>query len=312
MQIIQVKDLVKRYKETVALDHFNLTVNEGEILGLLGPNGCGKTTAISCMLGLLTYNHGEALLFNQQMSTNNTELKRRIGIVPQELAFFEKLTVYENVDFFCGLYISDKQQRKQYVQDAFDFVQLNDFKNFYPKKLSGGLKRRLNIACGISHKPDLIFMDEPTVAVDAQSRNFILEGVKSLNQNGATVVYTTHYLDAADALCDRIVVMDKGRNVVSGTPQELKDMVSTREKVHLELINDATEDLTTQLQQLPNVQSLEVNKNIVIISFNQSANNVVNVALALQANQQTYLKLYSQQPSLSDVFLAFTGKDLRD
>lgn len=312
MSVIQVNKLVKRYKEVVALDYFNLEVSEGEILGLLGPNGCGKTTAIHCILNLLKYDHGDIQVFGHKMSGNNTELKRQIGIVPQELAYFNNLTVYENIDFFCGLYITDKEKRQQCVEEALAFVQLGEYRKFYPKKLSGGLKRRLNIACGIAHKPRLIFMDEPTVAVDAQSRQFILDGVKQLNEAGSTIIYTTHYLDEADYLCDRIVIMDHGRNVVSGSSNELKEQIAAKEIVHLELVEDVGAELQERLAQLPNIQEMTVHKASVVFQFKQTGNNVVNIALLLQECQLTYLKLYSEQPSLSDVFLAFTGKDLRD
>jgi ABC-2 type transport system ATP-binding protein len=171
--IVKVRNLVKRYKELIALDHFNMEVEEGEILGLLGPNGCGKTTAINCILSLLNYDKGEIELFGERMTPNSYRLKRQIGMVPQEVSVFENLTVMENIDYFCGLYIDDKKLRQQYVKEAIEFVGLRDYIKFYPKKLSGGLRRRLNIACGIAHKPKLIFLDEPTVAVDAQSRNFI-------------------------------------------------------------------------------------------------------------------------------------------
>ena len=182
MKTIEIKELVKRYKELLALDHFNLEVREGEILGFLGPNGCGKTTAINCMLGLLTYDKGDIRVFGEAMVPNAYHIKKNIGLVPQELAYFEQLTVYENIDFFCGLYIKDKQRRKNLVEEAISFVGLEDYRKFFPNKLSGGLKRRLNIACGIAHRPKLIFLDEPTVAVDAQSRNFILEGIKRLQE----------------------------------------------------------------------------------------------------------------------------------
>lgn len=312
MKVIEVKDLVKQYKETVALDHFNLTVEQGELVGLLGPNGCGKTTAIHSILGLLNFNYGNINVFDKPVNINDLEMKRRIGIVPQEVAYFENLTVFENIDFFAGLYISDKATRKRYVEEAIDFVKLDDHRKFFPKKLSGGLKRRLNIACGIVHQPSLIFMDEPTVAVDAQSRQFILDGVKRLNEGGATVVYTTHYLDEANYLCDRIVIMDKGKNVISGTPTELKNMIAVKEKVFLELTDDVSAELKAALSTLPNVQTMDVHKNTVVFEFNQIGTNVVNIALLLQKQQMSYVKLFSEQPSLSDVFLAFTGKDLRD
>lgn len=312
MKTIEIKELVKRYKELLALDHFNLEVREGEILGFLGPNGCGKTTTINCMLGLLTYDKGDIRIFGEAMTPNAYHIKENIGLVPQELAYFEQLTVYENIDFFCGLYIKDKQRRKSLVEEAISFVGLEDYRKFFPNKLSGGLKRRLNIACGIAHKPKLIFLDEPTVAVDAQSRNFILEGIKRLNKEGSTIVYTTHYLDEADQLCDRIVIMDKGHNVVDGTPEELKSMIATKEIIHLELVEEASADIVREMESLPHLQLLDKNKATYILQFTQKGSNIVALAQLLNQHGLAYLKLYSEQPSLSDVFLSFTGKELRD
>ena len=312
MKTIEIKELVKRYKELLALDHFNLEVREGEILGFLGPNGCGKTTAINCMLGLLTYDKGDIRIFGEAMTPNAYHIKENIGLVPQELAYFEQLTVYENIDFFCGLYIKDKQRRKNLVEEAISFVGLEDYRKFFPNKLSGGLKRRLNIACGIAHRPKLIFLDEPTVAVDAQSRNFILEGIKRLNKEGSTIVYTTHYLDEADQLCDRIVIMDKGHNVVDGTPEELKSMIATKEIIHLELVEEASADIVREMESLPHLQLLDKNKATYILQFTQKGSNIVALAQLLNQHGLAYLKLYSEQPSLSDVFLSFTGKELRD
>ena len=312
MKTIEIKELVKRYKELLALDHFNLEVREGEILGFLGPNGCGKTTAINCMLGLLTYDKGDIRVFGEAMVPNAYHIKKKIGLVPQELAYFEQLTVYENIDFFCGLYIKDKQRRKNLVEEAISFVGLEDYRKFFPNKLSGGLKRRLNIACGIAHRPKLIFLDEPTVAVDAQSRNFILEGIKRLNKEGSTIVYTTHYLDEADQLCERIVIMDKGHNVVDGTPEELKSMIATKEIIHLELVEEASDAIIKEMESLPHLQLLDKNKSAYTLQFIQKGSNIVALAQLLNQHGLAYLKLYSEQPSLSDVFLSFTGKELRD
>ena len=312
MKTIEIKELVKRYKELLALDHFNLEVREGEILGFLGPNGCGKTTAINCMLGLLTYDKGDIRVFGEAMVPNAYHIKKNIGLVPQELAYFEQLTVYENIDFFCGLYIKDKQRRKNLVEEAISFVGMEDYRKFFPNKLSGGLKRRLNIACGIAHRPKLIFLDEPTVAVDAQSRNFILEGIKRLNKEGSTIVYTTHYLDEADQLCDRIVIMDKGHNVVDGTPEELKSMIATKEIIHLELVEEASADIVREMESLPHLQLLDKNKSAYTLQFTQKGSNIVALAQLLNQHGLAYLKLYSEQPSHSDVFLSFTGKELRD
>ena len=189
-EILKVNGLVKRYKELIALDNVSLNIKEGEIFGLLGPNGSGKSTTINCILSLLEYDKGEIEIFGKPMSPKAYEIKKMIGIVPQDVAVYDALTVYENIDFFCGLYIKDAETRRKYVQEAIDFVALNDFVKFKPSKLSGGLKRRLNIACGIAHKPELIILDEPTVAVDPQSRNKILEGITELNKAG-DLAYTS-------------------------------------------------------------------------------------------------------------------------
>ncbi|MGO1372137.1 MAG: ATP-binding cassette domain-containing protein [Senegalia sp. (in: firmicutes)] len=309
--VVKVENLVKRYKELIALDHFNMEVREGEILGLLGPNGCGKTTAINSILSLLKFDKGQITIFGEEMTPNSYHIKKEIGIVPQEVSVFQNLTVYENIDYFCGLYIDDKKLRKEYVAQAIDFVDLNEFKKFFPKKLSGGLKRRLNIACGIVHKPKLIFLDEPTVAVDAQSRNFILEGIKKLNKSGSTIIYTTHYLEEAEVLCDRIIIMDRGKNIVSGTNEELKSMITTTEKIVVGFV-DANGELLEKIKNIAHVLDIELKDNDYIIKFENGVNNLSNLIEFIKENNLTYEKLYSRQPTLNDVFLELTGKELRD
>ena len=204
--MIEIKNLVKRYGDLVALDHLNLQVREGEIFGLLGPNGSGKTTAISCMLALLKYDRGSIRIFGEEMTPESYDVKKQIGIVLQNVAVFDELTVYENVDYFCGLYVKEKQRRKGLVEEAMEFAGLEDYRKVRPGKLSGGLLRRLNIACGIAHKPRLIIMDEPTVAVDPQSRNKILEGIQELNRQGSTIIYTSHYMEEVEQICTRVAI----------------------------------------------------------------------------------------------------------
>ena len=173
---------------------------------------------------LLTFDKGAIRLFGEDMTPTRYDLKRRIGVVPQNVAVFEELTVRENIDYFCSLYVADRARRRQLVEEAVAFVGLEDYVRFRPRKLSGGLLRRLNIACGIAHKPDLVFFDEPTVAVDPQSRNAILEGIKAMNEAGATVVYTSHYMEEVEEVCTRLMIMDKGRGVAEGTNAELKEI----------------------------------------------------------------------------------------
>ena len=205
--MIQIENLVKRYGDLLALDHLNLDIKEGEIFGLLGPNGSGKTTAINCLLSLLKYDKGTIKIFGKEMRPDAYDIKRQIGIVPQNVAVFNELTVYENIDYFCGLYIKDKAKRKQLVEEAIAFTSLEDYRKMRPKKLSGGLLRRLNIAAGIAHKPKLIIMDEPTVAVDPQSRNKILEGIVKLNRQGTTIIYTSHYMEEVEQISSTVAII---------------------------------------------------------------------------------------------------------
>jgi len=229
--VVKIENLVKRYGDLVALDHFNLEIEEGEVFGLLGPNGSGKSTTINCLLSLLEYDKGTIEVFGKEMTPTSYESKKNIGVIMQNVAVFDELTVYENIDYFCGLYIKDKNERKKLVEEAIEFVELQDYRKFRPKKLSGGLLRRLNIACGIAHKPKLIILDEPTVAVDPQSRNKILEGIQKLNEEGATVIYTSHYMEEVEQICTRIAIMDKGKNIALGTKDELKSMIDLGETI---------------------------------------------------------------------------------
>ena len=309
--VIEVNNLVKRYKEVLALDHFNLKVEQGEILGLLGPNGCGKTTAINSMLSLLKFDKGEISLFGQPMSPTAYQLKQEIGLVPQEVAVFEHLSVRENIDYFCSMYVEDPVKRKALVAKAIAFVGLEDFTKFFPRKLSGGLKRRLNIACGIAHEPKLIFLDEPTIAVDAQSRNFILEGIRRLNREGATILYTTHYLEEAEELCTRIVIMDHGRNVAEGTNDELKNMIDIKEIILIEIVN-LTDEARVELEHLPNLAEIKSSGDALELSFERGSNNLSDLIHFLDNHQLNYQNIYSKKPSLNEVFLALTGKELRD
>ena len=308
--MILMKDVIKRYKEVIALDHFSFSAGENEIIGLLGPNGCGKTTAINCMLSILKFDQGEIEIFGEKVDPNNNDIKKRIGVVPQEIAIFENLNVVENISFFCGLYVKDNKTRKRLVDEAIEFVGLEKYRKFSPKQLSGGLKRRLNIACGIAHKPDLLFLDEPTVAVDAQSRNFILEGIKKMKDNGTTVVYTTHYLEEAEDLCDRLVIMDNGRNVAQGTLNELQKSISTQENITVSFVDDG--DLRKRLKSLPNVVNVKKNDDLYTIQFEKHQNNLPNLIKFIEENQLTYTQISSEKPSLSNIFLELTGKELRD
>lgn len=308
--VIEIKDLVKKYKDITALDGFDLDIKEGERLALLGPNGCGKTTAINCIMGLLKFNSGSVKVFGEEMGPGKNNIKARIGLVPQEIVVSENLTVRENVDYFCGLYVKNSIKRKELVEDALKFTQLNDYRKFFPKKLSGGLKRRLNIACGIAHKPDLLILDEPTVAVDAQTRNFILHEIKKLSDDGTTILYTTHYLDEVEQVAEKIVIMEKGKSIAKGSADELKDMISTKEIITLKLENSS--DLSDKLREIENVSDVVFEKGLYKIFFNKGKNNLKHLIDFISRMDFKYDTIYSERPSLEDVFLSLTGKDLRE
>lgn len=309
--VVKIENLVKRYKELIALDHFNLEIQKGEIFGLLGPNGSGKTTTINCLLSLLKYDKGSIEIFGQQMTPDNYDIKRRIGIVMQNVAVFEELNVYENIDYFCGLYIKDKTLRRQYIEEAIEFAGLGEFVKFRPKKLSGGLLRRLNIACGIAHKPELIILDEPTVAVDPQSRNRILEGIVELNKKGATIIYTSHYMEEVEQICTRIAIMDKGKNIALGTSDELKSMIRNSEtiKIHIPALEDS---MLEEIRGFEHLYLAEYTDGLLTLSYDGGKHNLIRILDYLKSKDVSFGKVTSEQPTLNDVFLAITGKALRD
>ena len=311
MEVIKIEGLVKRYGELLALDGFDLCVERGEIFGLLGPNGSGKTTAINCILQLLAYDRGDIRLFGEKMAPNRYDLKRRIGVVPQEVAVLEELTVRENIEFFCSLYVSDRARCRKLVNEAIAFVGLEEYAFFRPKKLSGGLLRRLNIACGIAHKPELVFFDEPTVAVDPQSRGAILNGIAGLAREGTTVVYTSHYMEEVELICSRIMIMDRGKVLAEGTNDELKRLSSAGERITVEAAAIPQAALE-RLRANPNVIEATFEGHTLSVRCAPSPHNLADVMGVLSAARVAPGRVYSEPPSLNDVFLELTGRELRD
>lgn len=309
--IVKVENLVKRYKELIALDHFNLEIQQGEIFGLLGPNGSGKTTTINCLLSLLEYDKGSVTIFGEKMSPDRYDLKSKIGVVMQNVAVFEELSVYDNINYFCGLYIKDTPYRKKCVNEAIAFVGLEDYTRFTPKKLSGGLLRRLNIACGIAHKPELIILDEPTVAVDPQSRNKILEGIVALNQAGSTIIYTSHYMEEVEQICSRIAIMDKGKQIALGTTNELKRMIKNSETIQIDVPQLSSSQLES-LQSLPHLYQKSYENGILKLCYSGGRHNLIHIVDYLKGEDISFGRVYTELPTLNDVFLEITGKELRD
>lgn len=309
--VIEVKNLTKQYKELKAVDDITFEVHEKEILGLLGPNGSWKSTTINCLLSLLDYQKGSIQIFGKNMTPDAYDIKKEIGVVFQEIAVFDELTVYDNIDYFCGLYIKDRKIRASYIEEAIKLVGLEDFKKFYPKQLSGGLLRRLNIACGIAHKPKLIFLDEPTVAVDPQSRNHILDGIKKLREQGATIVYTTHYMEEVEILCDRVIILDKGKVIATGTNDELKELVHIEEKVSIEIENLEKKHIEI-LKTFKNVEEVSYQNSTLIMTYTKGSHHLDKLLDYLKKEHITYQNIFVTRPTLNDVFLELTGKELRD
>lgn len=308
--MLEVKNVLKRYDDLVALDNLSLDIKKGEVFGLLGPNGSGKTTLINCILSLSKFEKGDIKIFDQPMSADRYDLKAKIGYVPQEIAVFDELSVYDNIDFFCGLYIQDRATRKQYVEDAIEFVGLNDFRKFVPKKLSGGLKRRLNLACGLAHKPELLILDEPTVAVDPQSRNAILEGIMDLNNKGMTVIYTSHYMDEVEQICTRISIIDKGKLLATGDKYELKKLVGLTDTLILKDIDMKNLDLS-QLESIEGLGKIRLEGSNLSIGIQDNL-AMTHIFAYLENNDIFFKGMDIISPSLNDVFLEITGKQLRD
>jgi ABC-2 type transport system ATP-binding protein len=310
MAVAKLKGVVKRYGSALALDHVDLEIHEGEIVGLLGPNGAGKTTLIHTLMGMIPFDKGSIQLFGSTNKVFGNENKQKMGLVTQELTVFEELTAKENLDFFAGVYGIKGEERKQRVQEALEFVGLSSRANKPPSKFSGGMKRRLNIACALTHRPKLLIMDEPTVGIDPQSRNHILETVKKLQQHGTTILYTTHYMEEVQSIASRVVIVDQGQVITQGTVDELINHIQHEEKIQIE-VNDPTNIPAQRLENLEGVKHVQVNGSTIQIISNVGAGNL-DRALSIVKETSGVVGIQAEKPNLEDVFLTLTGKQLRD
>ena len=308
--IASMKNVVKRYGSTLALDHLNLNIVEGEILGLLGPNGAGKTTAIRTLCGLIDADGGEVQVFGQRQSIRNLNTRRNLGIVTQEITVFNELSAIENLKYFGGLYGLRGAELNANVNEMLEFVGLADRAKKRPKTFSGGMQRRLNIACALVHKPKLVIMDEPTVGIDPQSRNHILESVKGIAQKGTTVIYTSHYMEEVQAICSRISIMDAGRVITEGTIDELVGRIQHEQKVHLTALAPS-DALTADLRAISGVKHVEVKGSYYLVVSAASSGNVSRI-MEIAQRHGGVTSFSEDKPSLEDVFLTLTGKRLRD
>jgi ABC-2 type transport system ATP-binding protein len=310
MGIAVMDDVVKRYAATLALDHVDLELREGEILGLLGPNGVGKTTAILVLAGLLSVESGSVELFGRRQHPGMLELKSRIGLVTQEITIFEDLTAWENLAFFGGLYGMKRQQLRDRIRETLDFVGLTEHAHRRPKKFSGGMKRRLNLACALTHRPRILIMDEPTVGIDPQSRNHILESVRSLRASGTSILYTSHYMEEVQAIASRVAIMDQGHVIAVGTIDELVERIQYEERVTIE-VGAPSAGLAAELAGVAGVKEVGRDGSRLYVLSQAGAGNLDRlIACAQKAGGVRAIS--AEKPSLENVFLTLTGKSLRD
>lgn len=311
MNALEIKNLTKKYGDFIAVDNMSLTVEDGEIFGFLGSNGAGKSTTINMISGLLRSNEGSINILGMDIKRNSRFAKMNLGIVPQDIAIYEDLTAYENVKFFAGLYGLRGDELKKSSEEALKFVGLTDKKKDYPKNFSGGMKRRLNIACAIAHKPKLIIMDEPTVGIDPQSRNYILESVKELNRMGCTIIYTSHYMEEVEEICSRIAIIDHGKIIADGTKEELK-LIVTDTSEHSIKVRSVERLDENEIKKINGVKTVKIEEDLVTINSEVTVNNL-NKIIQYFINSDIEIKnIEAKTANLETVFLTLTGRTLRD
>ncbi|MEO2202859.1 ABC transporter ATP-binding protein [Paenibacillus pabuli] len=311
MNVLEIKQLTKKFGDFIAVDNITMSVKDGEIFGFLGANGAGKSTAINMIASLLRITKGEIEVLGKSIAKHGKFAKMNIGIVPQELAIYEDMTAYENVHFFAGLYGLRGAELKERVIEALAFVGLGDKHKSYPKNFSGGMKRRLNIACAIAHRPKLLIMDEPTVGIDPQSRNYILGSVKKLNELGSTIFYTSHYMEEVEEICTRIAIIDHGKIIAEGTKGQLKAIITNQKNIGIE-VRSAENLNKNKLEGIAGVNRVEVEDRIVKITSDSEVNNLNRIIQQLMADDIEIRSVEENEPSLETVFLTLTGRSLRD
>ncbi|SIR33308.1 ABC-2 type transport system ATP-binding protein [Paenibacillus macquariensis] len=311
MAFVEIKDVVKRYGSNISVDHLNLSIHEGEIFGLLGPNGAGKSTAINMMSGLMKIDHGSISVDGISVNDRPLEVKKRIGLVPQDLALYETMPAADNVTFFAKLHGLRGKLLKERVEEALEFVGLQDRAKEMPATFSGGMKRRLNIACAIMHHPKLIIMDEPTVGIDPQSRNHILESVRTLNKMGSTIIYTSHYMEEVAAISDRVAIMDQGHMIACGTQQELRERVSSLEKIVIKA-TQITEAVIDELKLHPRISRVSSYEDVIELYVASSQQELQDILFICAKHNVILQSLACEEPDLESLFLNLTGRKLRD
>lgn len=309
MYILQIENLYKKYNNFEAIKGVDLSINKGEIYGLLGPNGAGKSTLIKIIAGLEKMTSGKIIF--EEKETNINKYKSNIGLLPQDIAIYHDFTARENVSFFCSLYGYSGKELKKRVNKALEFVGLLDVEHKRSGEFSGGMKRRLNMACAIAHSPRLIVMDEPTVGIDPQSRNHILESVKKLNEEGATIIYTSHYMEEIEELCDDISIMDNGEIIARGTKEDLKSRIVS-DNVCTIYLKKEIYNIKKHISKIQGVQKIEVHDKEIKCFYSKEAYILQKIINTISNNSGIIESIESEMPTLENVFLTLTGKQLRD
>lgn len=310
--MLEVNGLIKRYGKVTAVDGVSLRAGKGETIGLLGPNGAGKTTTVSIIAGLTRPDSGEVLIEGRPLAGDTDPIKRRIGLVPQDLALYDELSALDNLRFFAALYDIEGAPAKRVITDALDLVGLVERARDKVGTFSGGMKRRLNLAAALLHDPQILLLDEPTVGVDPQSRNAIFDNLETLKARGKTLVYTTHYMEEAERLCDRLIVIDHGKVIADDTLQGLYRMLPVTNLLVIELQNPDGGVSVTQLQGMPEVTSITLDGNVLRAGVHDLNSGAPKILEWLAANDQPYHHVASERPDLETVFLSLTGRSLRD
>lgn len=312
MSLIEIKNVTKRFDDKIAVDNISLSIEDGDIFGLLGPNGAGKSTLISMITGLLKPDSGDILVDGYSIIKNPLEVKRQLGLVPQEIALMETVSAYDNLEFWGSLYGLKGKLLKERINEALEVAGLIDRKNEKIKKFSGGMKRRLNIAAAILHHPRILIMDEPTVGIDPQSRNHIFEFTKEINKNrNTTVIYTSHYMEEVDYLCNGLFIMDLGKEVAYGTKKSVKAMVSDKSRLLLKPDSYTAETLI-RVKALEGVMDLTEEDGMLKLVVKEEAFNLNALINSLYEEKIKIRGITFEEPTLEEVFLSLTGKTLRD
>jgi len=309
--MIEVQELVKRYGDFLAVDRVSFSARGGEIFGLLGPNGAGKSTTLGCLSGLHSAGSGRATVLGHDVAREPRAAKAALGVVPQELALYEDLSARENLAFWGSAYRMPRRELEARVAELLAAVGLGDRAKEPVKKFSGGMKRRLNFACGIVHRPKVLLLDEPTVGVDPQSRVRILELVREEAGRGTCVLYTTHYMEEAEMLCDRIAILDHGKVIAQGTLPELRAMLGERDLLRLV----GTFDPAASARALGSVAGLEVIQSTaehMTLALPEASRRLPAVFAALASAGSDVRETTLSQPSLESLFIRLTGKELRE